>query len=439
MPFDPTLNFAGLFTANPAYAQMVDRAAGKVTATVTTTTTTTVSVTADAGGVAAGGQNAVEYYAGRALEKALGNFGGTTQYGLGRAPDGALGSFTTGLVEGLATGLQTGFAPSSPSPTDCFPPSSTGKPPAMLSVGSDGTITTAGGYKIELCSQFEWKVHGPDGSMTRVWGDPHVETNGKTGGEKFDFKKDTTFVLPDGTKLNVHCVPWSGNKDFTVTQSIEIIQGNDKVMVTDIDKGKGKTGQVTTGQGAALSTIATGQTFVAGKNVADWFLNGSEIKANVDGKADLFKTGDNKLMEVWGDWLSGWTKGSGEIGEAAWTVGEMNANPTSQELAAILQKHGQLANQPKVDNALSQVLALLPKLLQVLSSLVNLGSFNPYNPQPQPKPTEKPKPQPYDPNQHARGLRDAFNAIGGMMVALGQMLQLMATFKPQQQIPLAAR
>src|SRR5262245_50049862 len=116
MPFDPTLNFAGLFTANPAFAQAVDRAAGRLTAptTTTTTTTTTVSVNANAGGAPAGGQDAVLYYAQQALNSALGTFGQNSQSGLGRSPGGALGSFTTGLVEGLATGLSTGFAPSTP-------------------------------------------------------------------------------------------------------------------------------------------------------------------------------------------------------------------------------------------------------------------------------------------------------------------------------------
>jgi hypothetical protein len=308
----------------------------------------------------------------------------------------------------------------------------------MLSTDSSGAITTAGGYKIEPTSTFEWKITGPDGSNTRVWGDPHVETNGKTGGEKFDFKKDTTFVLPDGTKINVKCTPWSGNPNVTVTQSLEIIQGNDKVMVTDIDKGKGKTGTVSHGASAAKSTVATQQTFVAGQNVADWYLNGSEIKSNA-GLPDLFNVGDNKLMQVWDSWLSGWTNDASPIGEAAWEVGGMNADLSSAQLSQILQKHGQLANQPKVDQALQQVLALLPKLLQVITALVQLKSFNPYNPQPQPKPVEKPKPQPYDPAQHAKGLKEAFNAIGAMFIALGKVLELMSNFKPQLQVPVGAR
>src|SRR5207248_5346521 len=126
------------------------------------------------------------------------------------APDGALGSFTTGLVEGLATGLTGTFAPSAPSPTDNCPPSS--GQPSMLAVDK-GVITTAGGYKIEPSGQFEWKITGPDGKSTRVWGDPHVETS---KGTKFDFKQDTSFVLPDGTKINVKTTPWTGNPNVTV-------------------------------------------------------------------------------------------------------------------------------------------------------------------------------------------------------------------------------
>src|SRR5688572_20456016 len=58
-----------------------------------------------------------------------------------------------------------------------------------------GVITTPGGYKIEATSQFEWKITGPDGKTTRVWGDPHVAEG---DGGKWDFKRNSTFVLGDG-------------------------------------------------------------------------------------------------------------------------------------------------------------------------------------------------------------------------------------------------
>jgi len=449
MPIDPTFGFPNLFATNPALAQMIDGAAnrlttksgGGATATATATATAggataTATATAGAGAPAPG---SVAFFAQQALDAAMGR----NQGGLGNVPGGAIGSFTTGLVEGLATGLTTSFAPGEPDPSSNFPTSgvSSSSPvvqPSMLSVDSQGKITTAGGYTIEATSQFEWKITGPDGSSTRVWGDPHVQTTGKTGGENFDFKKDTTFVLPDGTKINVKCTPWQGNKDVTVTQSLEVIQGNDRVQVNDIDKGKGKAGQVSHGGAGAKETFRTEQTFVAGRNVADWYINGSEIKSNA-GAPDLFNVGDTILPEVMRAQMNGFV--NSPISEAAWLVGSlasqgngwgMNTSPSSAQLSQVLQKHGQLVQNGQMKEVMQQVLALLPKLISVLQSLIQLRSYNPYNPQPQPKPVDPPKAQPpvYDPNAHASGLREAFQALGAMLVAAGQFMQMASGLKP---------
>jgi hypothetical protein len=115
-----------------------------------------------------------------------------------------------------------------PTPADSTHPSG--------SLQTDGNvITTPGGFKIEATGKFEWKITGPDGKETRVWGDPHVAEG---DGGKWDFKKNSTFVLGDGTRINVTTAPY-GNNGMTVTQDLEIISGNDRVTVSGIDKGKG--------------------------------------------------------------------------------------------------------------------------------------------------------------------------------------------------------
>src|SRR4051812_11209965 len=57
-------------------------------------------------------------------------------------------------------------------------------PPDPLKTGCDGKIHTPGGYTIESCGNSEWKITGPDGKCTRVWGDPHVA---ESDGGKWDF------------------------------------------------------------------------------------------------------------------------------------------------------------------------------------------------------------------------------------------------------------
>ena len=155
------------------------------------------------------------------------------------------------------------------------------------SLKTDGNkVTTAGGYTIEQTAQYNWKITGPDGKETKIEGDPHVLEG---DGGKFDFHKNSTFVLGDGTKINVTTVPYSGNNGNTVTGKLEIISGNDRVEVNDIDKGLGKVGTVTQ-DGYAHANSFQGQVFVQGRETDDWSMNGKEIVGNESGD-DNFKLG----------------------------------------------------------------------------------------------------------------------------------------------------
>jgi hypothetical protein len=151
---------------------------------------------------------------------------------------------------------------------------------------SSGVITTPGGYKIEQLKQFDWLITGPDGKTTKIWGDPHVAEG---DGGKWDFKRDSTFVLGDGTRINVTTKPW-GN-DMTVTGGLEVISGNDRVLVTDIDKGKGKVGQVTQDGFQHVNSFGGKDVFVMGKESDDWSFQGKEIIGSNNG-GESFKLGN---------------------------------------------------------------------------------------------------------------------------------------------------
>lgn len=167
-----------------------------------------------------------------------------------------------------------------PSQGDCTHPQG--------SLKTDGNvITTPGGYKIEAIGQHEWKITGPDGKTTRVWGDPHVEEG---DGGKWDFKRNSTFVLGDGTRINVTTAPW-GDKGATVTQGLEVISGNDRVTVSGIDKGKGVVGQVTQDGYAHSNAFGGNDVFVMGNETDDWSYQGREITGSNNG-GDSFKLGN---------------------------------------------------------------------------------------------------------------------------------------------------
>ncbi len=140
-------------------------------------------------------------------------------------------------------------------------------------------VTTPGGYEIEPLNQHEWKITGPDGKNTRIWGDPHVE---ESDGGKWDFKRDSTFMLPDGTRINVSTAPY-GSKGATVTSALEIINGNDRVNVTGIENGRGTIGQVTPDGFAHANGFGGKDVFVMGKESDDWSFQGREVIGSNDG------------------------------------------------------------------------------------------------------------------------------------------------------------
>lgn len=178
-------------------------------------------------------------------------------------------------------GIMAGGCVTPPTPFDGCHPSGSLK-------ADENVVTTPGGYKIEATGQHEWKITGPDGKTTRVWGDPHVAEG---DGGKWDFKRDSTFVLGDGTRINVTTKPWGDGK-MTVTGGLEIISGNDRVQISDIDKGKGKIGPVTQDGWAHANSFSGKDTFVMGNETDDWSFQGKEVIGSNDG-GESFKLGND--------------------------------------------------------------------------------------------------------------------------------------------------
>ena len=177
-----------------------------------------------------------------------------------------------------------------------------------------GKVTTPGGYTIEPLGKFEWKITGPDGKSTRVWGDPHVA---ESDGGKWDFKRNSTFMLPDGTRINVTTKPW--RNEMTVTAGLEIINGNDRVLISDIDKGKGRIGTVTQDGFMHANSFRGSDVFVMGRETDDWSYRGREIIGSRNGGESFrlggqlapgtMPTGDSImafLQRLFGNWDPSW-------------------------------------------------------------------------------------------------------------------------------------
>ncbi len=156
----------------------------------------------------------------------------------------------------------------------------------LKSDAASGTVTTPGGYQIKQDGQYNWSITSPDGKTTKIEGDPHV-TDGD--GTKFDFKKDSTFMLGDGTRINVKTKDYGNG--MTVTSGLDIMNGNDRVSVTGIDTGKGQAGEVKKDGFQHANDFAGKDVFVESEKGLDaWTKDGKEIIGSENG-GDVIKTG----------------------------------------------------------------------------------------------------------------------------------------------------
>lgn len=258
-----------------------------------------------------------------------------------------------------------------PSPIDSYQPQG-----GLKTDG--GVITTPGGYKIEALSQHEWKITGPDGKETRVWGDPHVAEG---DGGKWDFKKNSTFVLGDGTKVNVTTAPW-GNDGMTVTKGLEVISGNDRVTVEGIDKGKGVVGQVTQ-DGFAHANSFNGDVFVMGNETDDWSHQGKEIIGSNNG-GDSFKYGNdlpagqtpvtnnyNNWSSLFNQWFSNFT--SGNNWNNSWKPNTVGSNPYYNGLTNGNRLTNARYDQHQHRSQMSQAFRLMGNMFHLMARLSNLS------------------------------------------------------------------
>jgi Domain of Unknown Function (DUF1521) len=203
----------------------------------------------------------------------------------------ALSQFTASF-EAAVRAMFSGMSSQQASHCRCSPPSieDSCHPAGSLTKDDKGVITTPGGYKIEATGATEWTITGKDGKSTKVWGDPHVA---ESDGGKWDFKKDSTFVLDDGTKINVKTKD-AGN-GTTITSGLDITNGRDRVQVTDIDKGKGKVGEIT--NDGLQANYAQNDQIVMGEHVADWGKDGKVIVGS-DKNGEELKLGDALKTKV---------------------------------------------------------------------------------------------------------------------------------------------
>ena len=98
------------------------------------------------------------------------------------------------------------------------------RPPFAQLSGSD-IVMTDGNYTIEMKAPTVI-IYDQDGKeITKIWGDPHVNENG-SGSAQWHFGEDSTFILPDGTKVCCDTEPNSAGEWYTV--GVDVVAGSDR-------------------------------------------------------------------------------------------------------------------------------------------------------------------------------------------------------------------
>ncbi len=152
----------------------------------------------------------------------------------------------------------------------CFP-----KPEAQWTAQMTGTNTAkvnlGDGYRLEIDERNSQMTVFNDktGERTKIWGDPHVEVDGK---HAFDFWGTTTFTLENGTKITVNTEQWKGNPNAYVASQVVITKGDNAMVIDGISQNQLGDLSVTMGQnGYALdSAHRDGFTLHENGNGAGW-------------------------------------------------------------------------------------------------------------------------------------------------------------------------
>ncbi len=116
-----------------------------------------------------------------------------------------------------------------PKPAACWTAQTTGCNTAKVNLGD--------GYRLEIDERSSQVtvINDKTGERTRIWGDPHVEIDGK---HAFDFWGTTTFTLENGTKITINTEQWKGNPNAYVASQIVVTKGSNAMVIDGVSQNK---------------------------------------------------------------------------------------------------------------------------------------------------------------------------------------------------------
>jgi len=207
---------------------------------------------------------------------------------------------------------------------------------ATMPEAGKAEIDIGDGYTLSINeANSEVTVRDADGNTTRIWGDPHVDYNGKHIG---DFWGTTTFQLENGTKITINTTTTPGGA-MTYAEQLVITRGDQALVVDGVSElTRGDLSVSLSTDGYALDA-AHDDGFVIHENDAASSGWTSSITGGAVGQADfnLTKPGMEPVREALeafnsslGLMLTGWLLG---VGVAALAEGSTEGSTTSAKAA----------------------------------------------------------------------------------------------------------
>jgi hypothetical protein len=139
-------------------------------------------------------------------------------------------------------------------------------------------ITLDNGYKIQIHGEKEgWSIVDADGNNTKIWGDPHVNEGDRNGSKQWDFQKDATFILDDGTKITCKCKDKGRADNNVFSDELIITKANQSIHVTGIADNNPQISKPELNGAQLDAQTNDGYIFEMGDQADDWIFNGEEI------------------------------------------------------------------------------------------------------------------------------------------------------------------
>jgi len=157
--------------------------------------------------------------------------------------------------------------------------------------GADGraSIDLGDGYTLQLNERNSeiTILNANSGETTKIWGDPHVDVNGK---HVFDFAGTTTFTLDNGTKITIDTEQYAHNPDAYVASQVTITKGDQAIVVDGISQNKLGDLSISMSNNGELIDAMTRDGFVLNENAASATGWDSSFTGRAATQADLNAT-----------------------------------------------------------------------------------------------------------------------------------------------------